>query len=207
MNFFLPCESILICFLSLSGCHIFFFSICPFARTWLSVFYILFSHCGIPMHSPAVSGCVSWLRPRSPSPEREYGRLTWALNVVKMTRWQLKWMACHMSFFSLPLVNSSIRTHTIYERNLEDIWGCKLSHRDPSNSTYSIQFAFLCVCVCVCVCVFLSLPSRLWMVLFCCECRRKNKSQELKGGKVSFVKSFEEQPGEPWCKCQWTRWL
>lgn len=52
----------------------------------------------------------------------------------------------HVIFFSpSSLVNSSIRTHTIYKRNLEDIRGCKtVTRRHRLNSTHSIHFAFLC---------------------------------------------------------------
>lgn len=135
-------KSIFICFPFLSRWHFFLFP-CPFCFSFLPISHIHSSHCGISMHSPAVPGCVSWLRPRSPSPEREYELLTWGLNVVETTCWQLKWITCPMSFFSSPLVNSSIRMHTIYKKNLEDIWGCKLSCRHHTNSTHSIQFAFL----------------------------------------------------------------
>lgn len=164
----------LICSPFLSNVMFFLIPVCLISLTGLSflpLFCICCSHCGISMHSPAVSGYVSWLRPRSPSPEMDYKRLTWGLNVVKMTCWQLKWIACHMSFFfSSPLVNSAIRMHTICERNLEDIQGCKLSCRHHLNSQHRHHFSLLFYLF-----FFLALPSRLWMVSFCSECRRKNK--------------------------------
>lgn len=124
-----------------------FHSVFSLSLSCLPLFRILHCHCGISKHSPAVSGCAIWLRPRSPSAEREYKCLTWGLNVVKMMCWQLKLFTCHMSFPPSPLVKFAIRKQRMIG---EELWlqGYKLSHTHFTKSALWIQLSFFSSKVC-----------------------------------------------------------
>lgn len=120
---------------------------------------------GVFMRSPAAPGRVSRLRPRSPSPEREYKCSGTRFECVEddMLTAQMNHLSHVIFFFSFPLVNLSVGNKTIQGRNLESVPGCKSSHK------HLIEFNTLNP---VCVSVFVSffflflffpppLPSRL----------------------------------------------
>lgn len=129
-----------LCFHFLNRCHIILFFYVPFSFHSLNVSHSLFS---------LVFPCIHLLH-LSLSAGYNLGHLlqrgnfsSW-LDVWMWLRWHVdssneSLIPCH--FYSL--VNSSIRMHTIYKRNFEDIWGCILSCKHHMNSIHSIQFAFL----------------------------------------------------------------
>lgn len=157
-----PFKSILICFLFLSRCHI----LSLFALTCQSLTFavptVVFPSIHLLCLGVSAGYDLGHLHQRGNTSGWREVWMWWRWHVDSSNE---SLVTCHFFTPSPPLVNSSIRMHTIYKRNLEDIRGCKLSRRHHLNS---IQFAFLFF-------FLLSLPPRLWMVSFCGECR-KNKS-------------------------------